>query len=51
MDEDEPLMAEILAIEETLKSAIQLGWRKTNIFSDSKVAIVSITKAELDDPI
>ena len=42
---DSPIMAEILAIEEALDLAIQYGWRKVGFFSDSKIAIDSITKS------
>ena len=43
---DSTIMAEILAIEEALDFAIQHGWRKVGFFSDSKIAIDSMTKPQ-----
>lgn len=39
-------MAEVLAIEEALHLAIQHRWRKLGVFSDSKIVIESIIKAQ-----
>ena len=44
------IMAEILAMEEALELAIQLAWRKVGCYSNSKIAIDSITKPQHSFP-